>query len=145
MNRIFTFVVLMLAFAGIAKADDKPISFEQLPLQARNFIQENFPDETLMFAAKDIDFAGTSYDVRFSSGLKLEFNSKGEWKEIESKYSAVDVKFIPVQIRKYVDSRWTGVKYRKIEKKRNGGYEVKLANGLEVEFDRNFNVIDIDD
>ncbi len=135
----------MLAFVSVAKADDRPISFEQLPAEAKNFIKVNFPEEIFTYATKDVDFLGTSYDVRFNSGLTIEFNSKGEWKDIESKYSTVDAKFVPEQIKSYVAAQWPGAQYRKVEKKRHGGYEVKLTNGLEVEFDRNFNVIDIDD
>ena len=117
MKKIALFFVSVLAFTGVASADDKPITFEQL---------------------------GDSYDVLFASGTKLEFTDKGEWKEIECKYSTVDEKFIPEQIRKYVSDTYPGTKYVKIQKGRNG-YEVEITNGLELTFDRNFVLVEIDD
>ena len=133
-----------MAFAGVASADDKPITFEQLPAKAQQFIKTNFPQEKIAFTSLDRDIFGDTYDVLFASGTKLEFTDKGEWKEIECKYSTVDEKFIPEQIRKYVTDTYPGTKYVKIEKGKNG-YEVELTNGLELTFDRNFVLIDIDD
>lgn len=145
MKRIFTFLVLTLSLASAAMAGDRHISFGQLPDAAKSFINTNFSEETVALATKDFGFSGTSYDVRFVSGLKIEFNGKGEWTEMESGRSVLSEKFIPEQIKKYVSGRWSGAKYRKIDKKKAGGFEVKLTNGLEIEFDRNFNVVDIDD
>mgnify|MGYP001775869258 FL=1 len=144
MKKIALFFASVMAFAGVASADDKPITFEQLPAKAQQFIKTNFPQEKIAFTSLDRDIFGDTYDVLFASGTKLEFTDKGEWKEIECKYSTVDEKFIPEQIRKYVTDTYPGTKYVKIEKGKNG-YEVELTNGLELTFDRNFVLIDIDD
>ena len=129
MKKIALFFVSVLAFAGVASADDKPITFEQLPAKAQQFIKTNFPQEKIAITTKDVDIFGDSYDVLFASGTKLEFTDSGEWKEIECNY---------------VTGTYPGAKYVKIEKGRNG-YEVELTNGLELTFDRNFVLIDIDD
>ena len=144
MKKIALFFASVMAFAGVASADDKPITFEQLPAKAQQFIKTNFPQEKIAFTSLDRDIFGDTYDVLFASGTKLEFTDKGEWKEIECKYSTFDEKFIPEQIRKYVTDTYPGTKYVKIEKGKNG-YEVELTNGLELTFDRNFVLIDIDD
>ena len=144
MKKIALFFASVMAFAGVASADDKPITFEQLPAKAQQFIKTNFPQEKIAFTSLDRDIFGDTYDVLFASGTKLEFTDKGEWKEIKCKYSTVDEKFIPEQIRKYVTDTYPGTKYVKIEKGKNG-YEVELTNGLELTFDRNFVLIDIDD
>ena len=102
MKKIALFFASVMAFAGVASADDKPITFEQLPAKAQQFIKTNFPQEKIAFTSLDRDIFGDTYDVLFASGTKLEFTDKGEWKEIECKYSTVDEKFIPEQIRKYV-------------------------------------------
>lgn len=144
MKKIALFFASVMAFAGVASADDKPITFEQLPAKAQQFIKTNFPQEKIAFTSLDRDIFGDTYDVLFASGTKLEFTDKGEWKEIKCKYSTVDEKFIPEQIRNYVTDTYPGTKYVKIEKGKNG-YEVELTNGLELTFDRNFVLIDIDD
>lgn len=144
MKKIALFFASVMAFAGVASADDKPITFEQLPAKAQQFIKTNFPQEKIAFTSLDRDIFGDTYDVLFASGTKLEFTDKGEWKEIKCKYSTVDEKFIPERIRNYVTDTYPGTKYVKIEKGKNG-YEVELTNGLELTFDRNFVLIDIDD
>ena len=144
MKKIALFFASVMAFAGVASADDKPITFEQLPAKAQQFIKTNFPQEKIAFTSLDKDIFGDTYDVLFASGTKLEFTDKGEWKEIKCKYSTVDEKFIPEQIRNYVTDTYPRTNYVKIEKGKNG-YEVELTNGLELTFDRNFVLIDIDD
>lgn len=144
MKKIALFFVAVMAFAGVASADDRPITFEQLPVKAQQFIKANFPQEKIAFTTQDRDIFGDSYDVLFAGGTKLEFTDKGEWKEIKCKYATVDEKFIPEQILNYVNATYTGTKCVKIERGKNG-YEVELTNGLELTFDRNFVLIDIDD
>lgn len=137
-------LVALVACAGIAKADDRPVTFGQLPVKAQDFIRTNFPDEKISYATKDPGAFDTTYDVVFMSGIKLEFDSKGEWKEIENKGASVDLKFIPEPIQACVNARWEGVSYKKIDRDRRG-YEVKLSNRLELKFDTKFNLIEIDD
>ena len=51
---------------------------------------------------------------------------------------------VPEQIRSYVRQNFPDTKFVKIEKGYRG-YEVKLTNRLELTFDLNFNLVDIDD
>ena len=51
---------------------------------------------------------------------------------------------VPVQIREYVRKNFPETKFVKIEKGYRD-YEVKLTNRLELTFDQNFNLVDIDD
>ena len=93
---------------------------------------------------KDTDLLDTTYDVLFSDGTKIEFNSKGEWKEISCKKGVVDNKYIPQQIRTTVARRWPDSGFRKIERYRQG-YEAELTNRLELKFDKHFRLVEIDD
>ena len=82
--------------------------------------------------------------MHFANGLKIEFNSKGEWKEISSATSQIDRKYVPRQIIAAVEARWPGAEFRKVERYRYG-YEVELTNRLELKFDRQFRLTEIDD
>ena len=93
---------------------------------------------------RDTDLLDTTYDVHFTNGLKVEFNSRGEWKEISTKTATIDSKYVPGQIVSTVETRWPGVQFRKIEKYRYG-YEVELTNRLELKFDKQFRLTEIDD
>ena len=86
----------------------------------------------------------TTYDVHFASGLKIEFGSNGEWKEISRTSSLVESRFVPKQIVSTVSSRWPGAEFKKIERYRHG-YEVELTNRMELKFDKKFRLTEIDD
>ena len=79
-----------------------------------------------------------------AKAFKVEFNSKGEWKEISRKSAPIDDRFVPQQIRENVASRWPDARFRKIERYRQG-YEVELSNGLELKYNKNFKLAEIDD
>ena len=82
--------------------------------------------------------------MHFTNGLEIEFNSKGEWKEISCASSSIDNKYIPRQIIEAVASRWPGEKFKKIERYKYS-YEVELTNSLELKFDKKFRLTEIDD
>ncbi|MBR6195426.1 MAG: PepSY-like domain-containing protein, partial [Prevotella sp.] len=52
---------------------------------------------------------------------------------------------IPEQIKAGVEKTFPGAVIVKIDRDRRGTYDVKLNNGMELEFNSYFQVIDIDD
>lgn len=137
------FVCLFTMQAMVWADDDKLIKVEQMPQRAQQFIKKHFSDSSIALAKMESDFLSKSYDIIFTNGNKAEFDKKGEWKEIDCKYSQVPSAIIPVAIHNYVKKQYPNTKILKIEKD-NRSYEIKLSNGWEVKFDKNFNVIDID-
>ena len=106
MKKIATLLLSLAFFAFTANADDRPIDYEQLPSAAKSFIKADFPNEAISYITKDTDLLETAYDVHFVNGLKIEFDSKGEWKEISCDASPISSKYIPRQIIDAVATRW---------------------------------------
>ena len=130
---------------GIASADnDRIVAFDQLPAKAQEFVKQYFPSEKVSYVKEESDFMELSYEVVFAQGTKVEFSGQGEWKEVDCRYSTLDEKLVPQQIRDYVAKNFPDTKFVKIEKGYRG-YEVKLTNRLELTFDSNYNLVDIDD
>ena len=128
-----------------AKADnDRPINVNQLPQKAQQFIKQHFPKEKVAYAKQERDFMEVTYEVVFTNSSKVEFTKDGEWKEVDCKYSTVPVAIIPAQIKNYISQNYPDTSAVKIERDKRE-YEVKLTNRLELTFDTNFNLIDIDD
>lgn len=128
-----------------AKADnDRPINVNQLPQKAQQFIKQHFPKEKVAYAKQERDFMEITYEVVFTNSSKVEFTKDGEWKEVDCKYSTVPVAIIPAQIKNYISQNYPDTSAVKIERDKRE-YEVKLTNRLELTFDTNFNLIDIDD
>lgn len=130
---------------GIVQAgDDKPIAVDQLPNGAKEFINTYFGSVTVSYAKVDKDWFETSYEVIFTDGSKVEFNKKGEWKEVDCKHTSVPAGIIPEQIQSYVTKNHAGQTIVQIDRDRKD-YEVKLTNNLEIKFDKKFNIISYDD
>ena len=99
--------------------------------------------QKVALAKMEKDFFDKKYEVIFANSSKVEFFKDGTWKEVDCKYSTVPEAVIPEAILRYVKATYPDHKVVKIEKE-DRGYEAKLANGMKLEFDNKFNLIDID-
>ena len=142
------FVSAALLFAGITASfagdRERPITLDKLPAAAQEFLAANFKDLTLAYAVEDPKFIGSVYEVIYTDRTEVDFESNGEWSSVERKYAAVPAAIVPVQIADYVKKSFAGESIRKIDRDKYT-WEVEHSNGLEIKFDRNFQVIDIDD
>ncbi|MBP3483413.1 MAG: PepSY-like domain-containing protein [Alistipes sp.] len=143
MKKLMVMIVALLGVAA-ACADDRPIAVEKLPQAARQFIADHFSAEKVAFAKVDGGVTGPEYEVVFNSGTKIEFLKNGEWKDVDCRYSAVPSAIVPRQIVAYVGNNYPDAKIVQIDRDRRG-WEAKLSNGLELSFDREFRLVDIDD
>lgn len=144
MKKLVFLLVCLFALQTIMYADDnKPIQVSQMPQPAQQFIRQHFADSKVALAKIENDFFDKSYEVIFTDGNKVEFDKKGNWKEVNCKYSSVPMTIPPTPIQKYVENNYPDVKVLKIERDKQE-YEVKLSNRVELKFDLKFNLIDID-
>ena len=120
--------------------NDQVITFDRLPATAQAMLKQNFSDKVPLVITADWD----DYKVMYTSGDKVEFDKKGEWRDIECKTSQIPANLIPAQIAANVNATFPGTSITEIDRDRRG-YSVKLSNGLELEYNRNFQVIELDD
>lgn len=146
MKKLWTMFACMLLMVSVACARDKVTQdVSLLPVEAREMIKRHFPNATISYLSVDNNvFVIKGYDVRLSNGTELEFNNKGQWTDVECKPHAVPASLIPAAIQKYLGQYHRDQRVVEIKHKRRG-YEVKLANGLEVEFDNQGNFRRLDD
>lgn len=129
----------ILASAG----NDKPISVSTLPTKAQILLTNYFGNQKVALATIESGIVNRSYDVVLQNGTKLEFNKKGELTEIDCKQEVVPVKLIPLSIKNYLQNNYPGQSVKKLEIKKNE-YEVELSNGMDLTFNKHFQLIDID-
>ena len=144
-----TIIAAFMLLLGItaAKADnDRPINLNQLPKASQEFLARHFGDLQLAFAVEDRKYVGSEYEVTYTDRTEVEFNTNGEWTSVERRYDAVPDAIIPEEIKKYVSTMdfAGGQQIRKISRDRFE-WEIELTNGIEMEFDLNFNIVGIDD
>ncbi len=143
MKKSLFLLACLFALLAVVKADDdKPVRVNQLPQAAQQFINQNFAGRKVALAKMENDFWDKSYEVVFTNGDKVEFDKRGNWKDVNCKYSAVPAKIVPNAIARYVKSNYSSAKILEIDRDKKD-YEVKLSNGWEIKFDLNFNVINL--
>ena len=141
MKKLLFVLLAVLTLGFSAKADhDQVINFNQLPQQAQALLKEHFANKVPLIVTMDWD----DYTIVYDSGEKVEFDKQGNWKEIDCRTSSVPTALIPEQIKSHIRATFPGTTIIDLDRNRRG-YEVKLNNGLEVEYTRDFQVIDIDD
>lgn len=143
MKKIALTMISLAAFAAALSADDRPMAFEKLPVAAKEYIQTNFPGEKTTMVTKDDDLIFADYTVMLSNGIKLEFEHSGALTQISSP-NGIPAELVPVSIRNYVQTHYPDAGYLDFEIGKRT-YEVKLTNRMELKFNNNFHIIEIDD
>ena len=148
MKRIFRILMIaiccMVSCNMVANAgNDKPISVNALPAKAQTLLNSHFNDQKVMLATIESGVVSRSYDVVLQNGTKLEFDKKGNLTEIDCKQGIVPALLIPQGIKNYLKDNYAGQSVKKIEMNKKE-YEVELTNGLDLTFNKHFQLIDID-
>ena len=143
MKKIMMISAALFLFAALAIADDKPIAADLLPEAARTFLKANYPSENILYASKEDDLIYPDYSVALENGVRLEFYNDGAFKSIESR-DGVPAGLIPVQIVEFVKVRCPDAFFVEYEVDRRH-FDVKLSNRIELKFNKNYNLMEIDD
>lgn len=148
MKRIMRIVMIaiccMMSFNIVANAgNDKPINVNELPAKAQTLLSKHFKGQKVMLATIESGVVSRSYDVVLRNGTKLEFDKKGNLTEIDCKQGFVPSQLIPQPIKNYLKENYRGEAVRKIELNKKE-YEVELTNGIDLTFNKHFQLIDID-
>ena len=145
MKKIFLLLVVSIMVVLPMLADnDKMITRTELPEKAQVFIDKHFANVDVLYAKAERDMGVvTSYDVVMDGDIKLEFNRKGEWESVNCHRSRVPDSVLPKGVLDYVNKKFTKAYVVEIERDMMG-YDVKLSNDLDLEFDKDGNFLRID-
>ena len=144
MKNFISFGILAMVLLFTA-CSDKPVAPEQLPAPVTTFIQQTFPGQTITYAEKDIELTGSKYDVILADGTRVDFDTDNVWDKIEcTMANPVPTALIPAPIVTHIQANFPDALILKIDKERNG-YEVELANGLELKYNKQGVLTEMDD
>lgn len=146
MKKFLCLALVALMSVAAASARDKVYRDAAiLPSSAQKTLKQAFPKVAVNHVKVDTNILGKAdYDVVLNNGTEIEFNSDGDWKEVDCGNSAVPAMFVLKPISNYVNSNYKGAKIVQINKDRND-YEVELSNGVDLKFDRAGKFLRIDD
>ena len=107
------------------------------------FVSTYFPQTSIRTARLD----GDEIDVKLNDGTDIDFYLSFEWQSIDCDesniYTSVPTELVPTQITDYVTTNFPNNHIDQIEKE-GSRWSIELNNGIEITFDSNFNVIEID-
>lgn len=122
--------------------NDKPIEVSQMPKAAQQFVKQYFGGQKVAYAKMESDWS-KSYEVGFANGDKIDFDKKGNWTEVDCKHSVVPTEIVPEPIVTYLATHYAERKITGIEQDTHG-YEVRLDNGLEMKFTKEYRLVELD-
>jgi len=122
-----------LLFGLSANAQKTVIKKEALPANAQTFLKAHFGSKKPSYIIEEKEVLSTEYKVQFDNKIEVEFDKKGNWKEVDGNSSKIPSTTIPKKIASYVKDNFRKEKITKIEIG-TFGYETKLTNGLELKF-----------
>lgn len=139
---------ICLSVGGGLYAKSVLVPQSELPTTAKGFIATHFgKDVSVVQVEKDWN----EYEVKLGNGVEIEFYTDGNWKSIETSYTAMPesvLKLLPSKIGTYISSNFKDATVTEVKKKRYG-YEVELVNpvhgkDIELEFSHEGNLLKID-
>ena len=159
---VLAIVAVQFAFAGDVITKD----VKELPLTARNFINQYFSKPQISYIKIDSEFLSKKYEVTLTDRTEIDFDKKGNWMEVDCKKNAVpalegvasyiktmevDCKknavpaaLIPASVKDYVKANFPNEIITKIERK-STGIEVELANDFSLKFNKKGQFVSLDD
>lgn len=135
MKKFILSLSLLIAFVFTSQAKETiSRDVNTLPYAAQTTLSQNFKGK-LSFIKIDKTLGHINeYEVVLTDGTEVTFDSKGNWKSIETRPGAsVPKAFVPAEIEKYAKKMHSKAKIVGIERSGNK-YEVELSNGVEMIF-----------
>lgn len=105
---LFIMKKFLLFLAGTAmvvavNAAPQKVDFDKLPKNSQEFIQKNFPKETVKLVEMDREASWDKYTVFFDSGTQVSFEGgSGDCSQIVMKNGTVPAMLVPAKIKAYV-------------------------------------------
>lgn len=145
MKKLFLMICLAVTICLTACADGgRPITFEQLPVKAQTLITQNFLKENILYIIQDDDIFFKDYEVRFNTGMELKFDSGGDLIKVDCQYEPVPTALIPPEVLGQVQAMYPNA-FIKEWKLDDGQWKAELNIGLELIFNKRYQMVGVDD
>lgn len=140
MKRLFLLALVPFLLISCEKEEILPLT--DIPSEISNYVSTHFPENPIIQAIKDTDGFALTYDITLEGGLFLEFNRKKEVIDIEGLTKLPD-SVIPAKLLEYATTNYPD-NYIIGWELDDRNQQIKLENGLELEFNINGDFLRID-
>lgn len=87
-----------------------PVKYKILPPKSQEILVVHFPREVIATVEKEDD---GEYEVKLQNGVEIEFDSNGEWEEIDGHRGVIPATFILEVVKKNSCKYLSDCSYRK--------------------------------
>lgn len=133
--KYYSLIVWLLAFVMMVSCEDVSV-----PVQATAFIDQYFPESSVVLVEIENDEGTREYSVWLNDGTKIEFDVQGNWKRVGRKKTGVPSILIPDTIMQYVKTHYPNNVVTKFSKKEYG-YKLELSDDMDLRFNKQFQFI----
>lgn len=147
MNTSIKSMITALCFTVVmtVQAQEKLIQLAQLPQPAQSFLKAHYAKIAVSHIIMENEFLSEKeYKVVLTDGVKIEFDGKGNWTEVDAKLHAVPTDIVPASIHAHIKKSFPNNNIVQISKSVRK-YEVELTNGLDLEYNKKGKFVRIDD
>ena len=130
-------LLMCVSLVALSKGNIFVQGKDRLPVKAQNFIDVNLEKERIVYVKESRTlFLRKEYLAVFANGLKIEFDSNGDWIDMLSDKKGLPKNLVPEKVWLYVKEYYASSDVMEIEKKRKSVLRVLLSNRKEIFFDR---------
>jgi hypothetical protein len=133
--KYYSLIVWLLALVMMVSCEDVSV-----PVQATAFIDQYFPESSVVLVEIENDEGTREYSVWLNDGTKIEFDVQGNWKRVGRKKTGVPSILIPDTIMQYVKTHYPNNVVTKFSKKEYG-YKLELSDDMDLRFNKQFQFI----
>ena len=133
--KYYSLIVWLLALVMMVSCEDVSV-----PVQATAFIDQYFPESSVVLVEIENDEGTRAYSVWLNDGTKIEFDMQGDWKRVGRKKTGVPSILIPGTIMQYVKTHYPNNVVTKFSKKEYG-YKLELSDDMDLRFNKQFQFI----
>ncbi|MBO5445733.1 MAG: PepSY-like domain-containing protein [Muribaculaceae bacterium] len=141
MTKLLMALTLMIVGAASAMAISLPfdkytINRSELPQDAQEMLEEHFPKAKVSMIKIDKHLLKKpDYDVKLTNGIRIAFNSKGQWKSVESGKRELPLSLLHKTARTHFSKKFPDAKILSV-KKDLSGFDIVLEDGRNIKYDR---------
>ena len=123
--KYYSLIVWLLALVMMVSCEDVSV-----PVQATAFIDQYFPESSVVLVEIENDEGTREYSVWLNDGTKIEFDMQGDWKRVGRKKTGVPSILIPDTIMQYVKTHYPNNVVTKFSKKEYGYKHEEKFGGI---------------
>jgi hypothetical protein len=134
---IFTIMLLGVSTLCFSKGNIFVEGKDKLPIKAQNFINSSFAKERIVYVKESRTiFLRKKFLVVFSNGMKIEFDSSGNWIDIKFVKDVLPSNIVSKKILDYLKETYVSAFILELEKMSRNMLRVLLSNKRELYFNQ---------